>query len=77
MWVPFLEFPGGSAHQGSGTITALAPVAAVAWVRFLAPELLHALGMECPSSSFLRARVRAGRCHLHHIQEPRVQGIPE
>ena len=36
------EFPGGSVGQGSGTVTAVARVASVAWVQSLARELPHA-----------------------------------
>ena len=39
-----LEFPGGSAGQGSSIVTAVALVTAVMQVQFLAWELLHALG---------------------------------
>ena len=37
-----MEFPGGPVGEGLGVVTALAPVAAMAWVRPLAWELLHA-----------------------------------
>ena len=40
-----LEFPGGSADEGFGTITIMAQVTAVAQVQSLAQELLHAVGI--------------------------------
>ena len=40
------EFPGGIVSQGSGLVTAVAQVTAVAWVRSLALELPHAEGVE-------------------------------
>ena len=39
-----VEFPGGSAGEGPGMATAVAPVAAVVRCRHLARELLHAAG---------------------------------
>ena len=39
-----MDFLGDAAAQGSGTVTAVAWVAAVVWVRSLAQELLHAMG---------------------------------
>ena len=40
------EFPGGgSVGQGSGIVIAVAQVPAVAWVRSLAQELLHAISV--------------------------------
>lgn len=38
------EFPGGSLGSGSGVVTAVAPVAAVVWVRSPTLELPHAKG---------------------------------
>ena len=40
-----LEFPGGLVVKGSGVVTAVAWAAAVARVRSLARELLHAAGV--------------------------------
>ena len=40
-----MEFPGGSVGWGSGIVTAVAWVAAVAQVQSLAPERLHAVGV--------------------------------
>lgn len=39
-----LEFPGGSVSSGSGVVTAVAGVSAVARVHFLAPQLPHVTG---------------------------------
>ena len=42
-----LEFPGGAAGYGSvsGVVTAVVKVAAMMQVRYLAPGLLHAMGV--------------------------------
>ena len=39
-----MEFPGGSAGQGSDVVTAVTLVTSVAWVQSLAQEILHAMG---------------------------------
>ena len=40
-----LEFPGGLAVQGSGIVSAVVWVTAVAWVQSLALELPHTVGL--------------------------------
>ena len=53
---PGLPFPGGAAGEGSSLVTAVALVKAMAQVRSLAPELLHA-------AAAAKKRKKSNRCH--------------
>ena len=48
------EFHGSSAGSGSGIVTAVTLIAAVAWIWFLAPELLYVVGVAKQKVLFMR-----------------------
>ena len=54
-----VEFPGGLVDSGSHVVTAMAWVAAVAWVPSLAQELLHAAAKK-------KRNLKKNKCGRHH-----------